>query len=105
MAAKDYRIKCPMCEGIILVDARTGKIIRHHEPGRDDDDEPDPALFDNALDKVHKTQNKGESILDDAFNKYKKREKGLDDAFREAKKKADEKGDEFDPKDRPDFWD
>ena len=52
MAAKDFRVKCPMCSGIIVVDARNGKIIRHHEPGKEDEDEVDPALFDSALDKV-----------------------------------------------------
>lgn len=105
MVAKDFKIKCPMCEGLIIVDSRTGKIIRHHEPGKEDDEAPDPALFDDALGKVKKTSDEGESIFGDAFKKVKDRRKGLDDAFREAKKKADEKGDEIDPKDRPEFWD
>ena len=106
MAPKDFRIRCPECEEIIIVDARTGKIIRHFEPGKEDDDEgPDPALFDQALGKVKKVQKEGDSIFDSAFKKIKERRKGLDELFKEAKKKAEEKGDEIDPKDRPDFWD
>jgi len=103
MTAKEFRIKCPHCARIVVVDARTGKIIRHFEQSKDDDEAPDPALFDDALGKVKKNQDEGETVLDDAFKKFKDRKKGLEGRFRDAKKKADEKGD--DPKDRPDFWD
>lgn len=105
MSRKDFKIECPMCEGIIIVDARNGKIIRHHEAGAEDDDTPDPALFDDAVHTVKKKTDDGESVFTDAFKKVKNRKKGLDKLFGEAKKKADEKGDEFDPKDRPEFWD
>ena len=105
MSRKDFKITCPLCEGIIIVDARSGKIIRHHEKGKEDDEAPDPALFDDALGKVKKKGTEGNSVFSDAFNKVKNRKKGLDKLFGEAKKKAVEKGEEIDPKDRPDFWD
>ncbi len=106
MKAKDFRIKCPECGEILVVDARTGKMIRHYEKGHEkDDDAPDPALFDNALGKVKKDTNEGDSVFDSAVNTVKDRKKGLDDLFKEAKKKADKKGDKMDPKDRPEFWD
>ena len=98
MTVKDFKIRCPMCKGTIVVDARSGKIIRHREQGdkKDDDDAPDPALFDDALGKVHKFQKEGESQLDDAFKKVSDRRKGLDKLFEDARKKAkdEKKGDE-----------
>ena len=97
MTVKDFKIRCPMCKGTIVVDARSGKIIRHREQSEkaDDNDAPDPALFDDALGKVHKFKKEGESQLDDAFTKVSKRRKGLDKLFDGARKKAkDEKDDE-----------
>ena len=90
MTVKDFTIRCPMCKGTIVVDARSGKIIRHreHGEGKDDDDAPDPALFDDALGKVKKLKDEGESVFDDAFKKVSKRKKGLDKLFDDARKKA-----------------
>ena len=105
MTVRDFKIKCPMCNGFIKIDARNGKIIRHwEESGREEDDKPDPAEFDSALDKVAKFKEEGESTFSDAMKKVSERKKGLDDIFDEAKKKAEEKGDER-PEDRKDFWD
>jgi hypothetical protein len=107
MTVREFKVKCPMCEGVIVVDARNGKIIRHFEPDtRDEDDKPDPAQFDAALDKVSKSKDEGDSTFSDAMKKVTERKAGLDDLFKEAKKKAEEKGDEPErPEDHPDFWD
>ena len=106
MTVREFKIKCPMCEGIIIIDAGNGKIIRHFEPDvREEDEKPDPALFDEAVDKVSKFKNEGDSTFSDAIKKVSERKKGLDDLFKEARKKAEGKDDEPRPEDRRDFWD
>ncbi len=106
MTVRDFRIKCPMCKGFIVIDARNGKIIRHWEESeREEDEKPDPAEFDSALDRVAKSKADSESTFSDAMKKESKRKENLGDLFKDAKKKADEKGDEVRPEDRKDFWD
>jgi hypothetical protein len=106
MTVRDFKIKCPMCNGRLVVDARTGKIIRHwEEDEREEDEKPDPAAFDSALDKVARSKEEGDSSFTEAMKKVSDRKKGLDDLFKEAKKKAEEKGDEERPEDQRDFWD
>ena len=106
MVTREFKVKCPMCEGLIVIDARNGKVIRHFEDAEGgEDDKPDPAQFDAALDKVGRVKEEGDALFSDAMKKVTKRKKGLDDLFKEAKKKADEKEEEDRPEDRPDFWD
>ncbi|MBU0756231.1 MAG: hypothetical protein KJ645_13905 [Planctomycetes bacterium] len=96
-----------MCNGIIVIDARNGKIIRHFEADdRAEDEKPDPAKFDEALGKVTRSKQDGDETFSDAIKKITERKVGLDDLFKEAKKKAGDKIDEEPrPEDRPDFWD
>jgi len=104
MTVLEVKVKCPMCEGIIVIDARNGKLIRHWEKGSDGEDEgPDPAEFDAALDKVDRFKDENDSTFSDAMKKVSERKKGLDDIFNDASKKAKKKGDR--PEDKNDFWD
>ena len=106
MTVREFKIKCPMCEGTIIIDARNGKLIRHFEADdREEDEKPDPAEFDQALDKVAKFKEDGDSTFSDAMKKVSERKKGLEELFDDAKKKADEKGYDEKPEDRDDFWD
>ena len=107
MTVREFKVKCPMCEGIIVIDARNGKSVRHFEAEtRDEDDKPDPAQFDEALNKVSRTKDEGDSVFSDAMKKVSERKSGLDDLFKEAKKKAESKKDEEErPEDKKDFWD
>ena len=106
MTVREFKIQCPLCKGFIVVDARNGKIIRHWEASKSEEDEkPDPAQFDEAMDKLVKMKEESDTTFSEAMKKVSKRKKGLDDLFKEAKKKAEKKGDEIRPEDRPDFWD
>lgn len=104
MVTREFKIKCPMCEGLLIIDARNGKLVRHFEPGENEDDKPDPAKFDEALGKIDRVKEEGDNMFADAMKKVEDRKKGLDDLFKDAKDKADEKGDEDRPEDHPDFW-
>ncbi|MFH2002979.1 MAG: hypothetical protein ABIK28_25155 [Planctomycetota bacterium] len=106
MTVREFKVKCPMCEGLIIIDARNGKLIRHFEAGeREKDEKPDPAKFDEALSKVDRVQKEGDNMFADAIKKVTEKKQGLDELFKDVKEKVEEKKDEEDrPEDHPDFW-
>lgn len=105
MTVREFKIKCPMCEGIVIIDALNGKIVRHFEPDhRKEDEKPDPAQFDAALDKVAKGQKEGDSTFSDALKKVSEKKTEAEDFLKEIQKKAEEMEDER-PEDKRDFWD
>lgn len=104
MTVLEFKVKCPMCEGTIVIDARNGKLIRHWEANqREEDEAPDPAEFDQALDNVDRMEKESDSIFSDAMKKVSDKKKGLEDLFKDASEKAKKKKDR--PEDRKDFWD
>ncbi len=106
MTVLEFKVHCPVCNGIIIIDARNGKIIRHFEADkRGEDDKPDPGGFDDALGKVADKKGKGDSTFADAMKKVSGRKKGLDSLFKDARDKAKNKDNEEESEDRSDFWD
>ena len=85
MDPKETEITCPCCTSRILVDLRTGKVLRSQAPtvlderGERKVQEKD---WDQALGRVKQRQDGGAGRLDQALDKEKSKSKDLDELFR-----------------------
>lgn len=98
MEAKQLEIACPCCQSRILVDVRTGKILRTLRP-EELDATGKPVVgerdWDQALGRVRGREEAKDSKLDDALSRERKRSSQLEDLFRKASEKlAEDKPDE-----------
>jgi hypothetical protein len=90
MDAKQIEIACPCCKSRLLVDVRTGKLLRTLRP-EELDATGKPVVgerdWDQALGKVRERSDQGENKLDSALDRERKRSADLDDLFRQAREK------------------
>jgi hypothetical protein len=100
MDAKQIEIACPCCKSRLLVDVRTGKLLRTLRP-EELDATGKPVVgerdWDQALGKVRERSDQGESKLDSALDRERKRSADLDDLFRKAREKLRDPDDELPP--------
>jgi hypothetical protein len=93
MASKQFEVQCPCCSSRILLDVRTGKVLRALRPeeldsaGKPKVSEKD---WEDAFGRVRDRRDSGESRLDQALAREKDKSSRLDDLFREAADKARE---------------
>jgi len=96
METKQIEIACPCCKSRLLVDVRTGQLLRTLRP-EEIDDKGKPVVserdWDDALGRVQGRQQSRESKLDEALGRERDKESRLDDLFRKAREKLDS-GDE-----------
>jgi hypothetical protein len=85
--ARDLELSCPDCGTRILVDVRTGQVLRHG-PARSPDGQDDEGGWDRALQKVEGRDTRGQDRFDDALDKERRRDKDLDDLFDSARRAA-----------------
>lgn len=99
MERKQLEVACPCCQTRLLVDVRTGQLLRSLRPeqldetGRPVVDERD---WDDALHRVQGRVSEQDSRLDDALEREKKKGDRLDELFRQAKDRLVEDGDSDD---------
>jgi hypothetical protein len=93
MEAKQLEIACPCCTSRILVDVRTGKVLRTLPP-EEHDAQGRPVVrqrdWDQALGRVQERTSSQQQRLDDALAREKDKASRLDDLFRKASEKLDE---------------
>jgi len=89
---KEVRVKCPGCQKELLVDTRTGQVIRELDRTEDAGE-----LFDNALGKVQEQQTGAEDRFDQVMRSQEGRQSKLDEAFDDAKKRAKERPEDEKP--------
>ena len=90
METKQIEVLCPCCDHQLLVDVRTGKVLRHAPPqAADETGKPvlDEGRWDGAVGRVEERRSSGG--FDAALEKELRREDDLDDLFRKAKDKVD----------------
>jgi hypothetical protein len=93
MESKQLEIDCPHCSSRILVDVRTGQVLRTLRPEElDSAGKPvvSEADWDGALGRVQKRDATRDSRLDAALDKERERSSQLDDLFKQAKDKLSE---------------
>ncbi len=87
MERKDIGVRCPECGANLIVDLRTGQVIRHQAKKR-----PGQDLLAEAMQKIQKK--KEQDLFGQAVEKAA-RPVDPDQAFAEACRKAEEKGETF----------
>lgn len=89
-----FRVKCPICNGLLTVDTRTRKIVGHTS-AKDLEKSPEERL-ETIMDGLEKAKSERTEKLETARQREIERKKRVNDLFREAKEKARE-GDEDKP--------
>jgi len=96
METKQIEIACPCCKSRLLVDVRTGQLLRTLRP-EEVDEKGKPVVserdWDDALGRVQGRQQSRESRLEEALGRERDKASRLDDLFRKAQEKL-QSGDE-----------
>ena len=91
MNDKQIEFLCPCCAARILIDVRTGTILRSRKPGEVDLETGKPKVDEtdwaDALGKVRRRTEGGPSKLDDALARERDKSTRLDDLFKKASEK------------------
>jgi len=95
-----FKIICPGCKTILLIDRTSGKIVEVREPLVDDSSGD---RFTDAFKKIKKEREVVEEKFKDFQKKEKEKKKGLEDLFKETLKKAKDSGEEEKPEHPLDF--
>ena len=97
METKQIEIACPCCKSRLLVDVRTGQLLRTLRP-EEIDDKGKPVVserdWDEALGRVEGRQQSRESKLEEALGRERDKESRLDDLFRKAREKLESGGED-----------
>ena len=90
-----FRVKCPICKGLLTIDTRTRKVVGHtsvEDAGKSSDER-----FESVAESIRKSKSEQESRLEAAKERELTREKHLDDLFKKARRKAEDAGDDGKP--------
>lgn len=100
MESKQIEIDCPCCKTRLVVDVRTGQLLRARRP-EELDSTGKPVVserdWDDALGKVQGRSQSRETRLDEALNRERDKSQRLDDLFRQARDKLDSGGERGEP--------
>jgi hypothetical protein len=95
METKQIEVDCPHCSTRILVDVRTGQVLRSLRPEqRDAGGKPvvTEADWEGAMGRVRSRETQRDTKLDTALQRERDKSSRLDDLFREASEKLAEDG-------------
>jgi hypothetical protein len=91
MSERQVEIICPCCSARLSIDTRTATVVRARRAGEVDVESGKPKVGDadwtDALSKVRKRTEGGESKLDSALERERGKSERLDELFRKAKDK------------------
>jgi len=90
-----FRVKCPICKGLLTIDTRTRKVVGHTTLA--DADKSSEERFESIAGDLRKAKAEQEQRLQAAKEREAARQKHLDDLFDEARKKAKDSGDDGKP--------
>lgn len=90
-----FRVKCPICKGILTIDTRTRKVVGH--TSAEDAQKSSEERFESIADSLRKAKNEQASRLEAAKEREAAREAHLDNLFKKAREKAEEAGDDGRP--------
>jgi len=90
-----FRVKCPVCGGVLSIDERLRKVVDHITPGQPEQ-KPEEKLG-AILHNIEKAKSEQEVRLEAAKQREAQRKQRLDELFKKAQKKAKDAGDEDKP--------
>ena len=88
-------VKCPMCNGLLTINPKTRRVIRHVSAA--DLEKSAVDRFDTIRENIEKSRSEQAQRLEEAKAREAARQKRLDDLFAQAKDKARENPDEGRP--------
>jgi len=83
-----FKVKCPICDGILMIDPRTRKVVFHQ--AKDEADQGSDAHFESIVSKLQKAKSEQEQRLETAKAREKERKEHIDRLFSDARTKARE---------------
>ena len=86
-----FRVKCPICDGILTIDPRTRKVTFHQT--KDQAEQGAEAHFESIASKLEKAKSERQQRLEAAKMREKKRKDHVARLFSEAQDKARENPD------------
>jgi hypothetical protein len=95
MEKKEVEAVCPCCSTKLVVDVRSGKILRHAREGEVDETgkmQLDPERWESANERVGDRAGEAHSKFEEALDEEAGKESRLDDLFEKAKKKVKDRG-------------
>lgn len=78
-----FTVKCPCCEALLTIDARTGALIGHEEKRKV------LGSFDDLKGDIEKKKQLRDQLLEQEMSSIKDRERLLEEKFNEAMKRAE----------------
>ena len=90
MDAKDHLVTCPCCQSRLLVDARTGKLVRwskHDQADESGAPAAKPEHWNQANERVKGRLDAATERFDQNLSREKTKSKDLDELFRRASEK------------------
>jgi len=81
-----FRVKCPICKGLLVIDTRTRRVVGHtsvEDMGKGADER-----FESIVEGMEKAKSEQEKKLEAAKAREAERARHLDDLFNKAQEKA-----------------
>ena len=90
-----FRVKCPCCDALLIIDTRTRKVVGHLTT--EDAEKSTEERFGTIVNHLKKTESERGERMEVAKRREAERKKHLENLFNDAQKKAEEDGDEGKP--------
>ena len=90
-----FRVKCPICGGLLTVDERTRKLVGHMT--REEAGQSPEERFESIINNIQRTKAEQDTRLAAAKKREAERKRRIEDLFKKAQDKAKEAGDEEKP--------
>jgi ribosomal protein L9 len=90
-----FRVKCPACGGILMIDERLRRVVDHIVPGQPQQ-KPEEKLG-SILHHIEKSKSEQEAKLAAAKERESQRKQHIEDLFKKAQEKAREAGEDDKP--------
>jgi predicted nucleic acid-binding Zn-ribbon protein len=97
---KTLQVKCPGCSSILVVDAKTGKVVEHRKPLLDES-ESTGDRFADARKRVETASERIERQVEEAKQAQKDKLSKLESLFQERKKEIEESGEPIEKPESP----
>ncbi len=97
---KTLEVKCPGCTSILIIDAKTGKVVEHRKPLLEEGQSTGDR-FDDARKRVESAGDRIEKQVEEAKRAQKDKLSKLESLFQERKKEIQESGEPIEKPESP----
>ena len=90
-----FRVKCPACGGILMIDERLRRVVDHIVPGQPQQNSEEK--LGSILHSIEKSKSEQEAKLAAAKERESQRKQRIEELFKKAQEKAREAGEDDKP--------